>query len=253
MLLRAKLSSKDGLIHEFYFWIVASAAYIPDDKPNGVKTLLVNGVSARFIYYKPTIIDGIRKFKNRPYWLVIFLVISFNEIPLFSKDLISFIISFISCFVRVIAEPVTDKIPFLIFSSIMLIPASTRISSRNWFFNTCNLYFFGKWIRWWFYFLISATGRPNIPSEANRNYPNCTILDNWTFANSILADEPFAKALHMFETCILVNNDLCGKQVSSLECPILFDERFKVTSVPFFIADFNLLSYDWDNFTFKVL
>ena len=48
----------------------------------------------------------------------------------------------------------------------------------------------------------------------------------------------------MFETCILVNNDLCGKQVSSLECPILFDERFKVTSVPFFIADFNLLSYD---------
>ena len=28
-----------------------------------------------------------------------------------------------------------------------------------------------------------------------------------------------------------VNNNLCGKLVSSLELPITFDERFKVTSV----------------------
>ena len=135
----------------------------------------------------------------------------------------------------------------------MLIPASTRMSSRIWFFSTCNLYFSGKWIRWWCYFLISVTGRPNIPSEANRNYPNCTVLDNWIFSNFILADGSFAKALHMFETCVSVNNNLCGKQVSSLECPIKFDERIKATSVPFFLADFNLLSYEWDNFTFKVL
>ena len=98
-------------------------------------------MSAIFIYYEPTIIDGIRKFKNRPYWLLIFIVVSFNEIPLFSKDLITFIMSFISRFVRVIPEPVSDKIPFLIFLSIMLIPASTRMSSRIWFLNTCNLYF----------------------------------------------------------------------------------------------------------------
>ena len=97
---------------------------------NGIKTVLANGVRTLSIYYKPTIIDGKRKFKNRLYWLAIFLVISFNEIPLLSKDLITFIISFISWFVRVIPEPLTDEILFLIFLSIILIPTSTRISSR---------------------------------------------------------------------------------------------------------------------------
>ena len=49
---------------------------------------------------------------NFPFWLVIFLVVPFNEISLFSKDLITFIISFISLFVRVIPEPVIDEIHF---------------------------------------------------------------------------------------------------------------------------------------------
>ena len=40
---------------------------------------------------------------------------------------------------------------------------------------------------------------------------------------------------------------------NSLELPIKVDERFKVTSVPFFIADFNLLNCESDNFTFDVL
>ena len=31
------------------------------------------------------------------------------------------------------------------------------------------------------------------------------------------------------------------------------DERFRATSVPFFIPDFNLLFWKLDNFTFKVL
>ena len=103
------------------------------------------------------------------------------------------------------------------------------------------------------FFLIGVTGRPNISSEAHRNYPDCTILDKWTFENIILADEPFAKSLHIFETCVSVNNNLCRKQVSSLEFPVKSGERFKVTAVPFFLADFNLLSYEWDNFTIKVL
>ena len=82
-----------------FLWIAASAAYIPDDKPNGIKTLLVNGVSILLINYKPTITDGIRKSKNRPYWLAIFLVVPFDKISLFSRDLrdlITFILSFIS-------------------------------------------------------------------------------------------------------------------------------------------------------------
>ena len=33
---------------------------------------------------------------------------------------------------------------------------------------------------------------------------------------------------------------------------IIFDDRFKVISVSFFIPDFNLLSCELDNFTFKV-
>ena len=64
---------------------------------------------------------------------------------------------------------------------------------------------------------------------------NCTILDKCVFENFILADEPFAKPLHIFETCVSVNNNLCGKLVSSLEFPIKFDERLKVTSVPFLL------------------
>ena len=43
--------------------------------------------------------------------------------------------------------------------------------------------------------------------------PDFIILDNWVFENFILADEPFAKALQIFETCVSVNNNLCGKLV----------------------------------------
>ena len=68
------------------------------------------------------------------------------------------------------------------------------------------------------------------------------ILCNSVFDNFISAEEVFAKALRSFETCVLVNNNLCGKLFSSLEFPTIFGERFKVTLVPFFIADFKLLS-----------
>ena len=59
------------------------------------------------------------------------------------------------------------------------------------------------------------------------------------FDNSILAEELFTKALQTFETCVLVNNNLCGKLFSSLESPTTFDGIFKVTLVLFFIPDFN--------------
>ena len=60
------------------------------------------------------------------------------------------------------------------------------------------------------------------------------------------------KSFTYFETCVSVNNSLFRKLVSSLEFPIKFDERFKVTSALFFIEDFNLLSCKLDNFNFKV-
>ena len=51
---------------------------------------------------------------------------------------------------------------------------------------------------------------------------------------------------------VLVNNILYGKLVPWSEFPIKFDEKFKVTSVPFFIPDFNLISCELDNLTLNV-
>ena len=61
------------------------------------------------------------------------------------------------------------------------------------------------------------------------------------------------KSLQSLKTCVLINNNLWGNIVSKLELPIAFDERFKVSSVLFFISDFNLLSLELDSFAFKVL
>ena len=53
------------------------------------------------------VINGPRKFKNPTSWQVFFLVVPFNKITLFSKDLITFI-SFISLFAGVIPETLLD-------------------------------------------------------------------------------------------------------------------------------------------------
>ena len=76
----------------------------------------------------------------------------------------------------------------------------------------------------------------------HRNPPSYRILYNWIFDNFILAEELFTKAWQSFETCVLVNNNLCEKLVSSLESLKTFDKNFKVTPVPFFVPDFNLSS-----------
>ena len=69
----------------------------------------------------------------------------------------------------------------------------------------------------------------NDPKSLPKSPPNCPILCNWVFDDFILAEQLFAKALRSLETCVLVNNNLWGKLLSSLESSILFDERFKVT------------------------
>ena len=60
---------------------------------------------------------------------------------------------------------------------------------------------------------------------------DCIILDNWVFE----IFTPFAKVLRILQICVLVNNDLGGKLISSLELLSIFDERFIVTSLPFFV------------------
>ena len=72
--------------------------------PNGKKTLLAKGVSKRFINGKWAAINGLKISRNPPYILVYFQVVPFDKIPLFSKDLIIFIISFILLFVWNIHE-----------------------------------------------------------------------------------------------------------------------------------------------------
>ena len=73
--------------------------------------------------------------------------------------------------------------------------------------------------------------------------PNCTVLDSRVYDNFILADELFARALQNLETCRSHdNNNLCRKSASSLESSITYYKKFRVTSVPAFIPDFNLFS-----------
>ena len=64
--------------------------------------------------------------------------------------------------------------------------------------------------------LVLGSACPKVP----RNFPNRAILDSWVFDNFILIFEPFAKALQIFEICVLVNNNLCRNSVSS--SPIIF-------------------------------
>ena len=75
---------------------------------NGNKTLVANCLSTFFINGKTAVINGLTKLRNPPSRLVTFAVGLFNKIPLFSKHLIIFIISFISLFVRVIPESLLD-------------------------------------------------------------------------------------------------------------------------------------------------
>ena len=93
----------------------------------------------------------------------------------------------------------------------------------------------------------------NRPRSLRRNPPDCTILGHIGFDSLMLIDEFFAKDLRRFAICLLVNNNLCGKLISSSEFSIMFGYSPKITSVLFFIADFNLLSCEFDSFTFKLL
>ena len=82
--------------------------------------------------------------------------------------------------------------------------------------------------------MVFSNGSKSLP----KNPSDCLNLCNWGFDSFILADEPFAKPLRSFETCALVNNNLCGELFSSLVSPTTFEEL----ESPFFIPDFNLLS-----------
>ena len=79
------------------------AASVPEAatvNPKGTKMLLANGVTNG----KPTYINGLIKLTNPPSWLLIFLVVPFNNI-LFSKDLISFLSFILLLFLNPLTMP----------------------------------------------------------------------------------------------------------------------------------------------------
>ena len=65
--------------------------------------------------------------------------------------------------------------------------------------------------------------------------PDYINLDIEAFENFLLADNPFAKGLRIFETCVSVDNNLCENLVLSLEFPIRIDERYKLFQFNFLL------------------
>ena len=73
------------------------------------------------------------------------------------------------------------------------------------------------------------------PRSLPKNPPDCPILCKWDFDYFKLADS-FVEALRSFKTCVLANNNLCGKFFSSLESQTTkLHQNLGVTSVPFFL------------------
>ena len=55
-------------------------------------------------------------------------------------------------------------------------------------------------------------------------------FDNFIFENYFINYyKLFSWSLQSFESCLSVNNHLCGRLVSTLESPIIFDDSFRVT------------------------
>ena len=91
----------------------------------------------------------------------------------------------------------------------------------------------------------------NGPRSLSINHLHYVILDNWVFDKLISVEDLLAKALRRISTYLLVNNNLWGKLV--LSSPTMFNDNLKTTPVSFFTSDFNLLSCEFDGFTFKLL
>ena len=72
-------------------------------------------------------------------------------------------------------------------------------------------------------------GFSNGPKSLPKNAPDCPILRYWVFDNITLVNELFAKVSRSFKTCVLVNNNFCGRLSLSLEWQRTFNEIFKAT------------------------
>ena len=75
-------------------------------------------MSTFFINGKPTDFDGLRKLRNPPSSIIILLIVPIKKIPLFSEDLITFIIYFISLLFSVFHLERNESLFLFIYSFI---------------------------------------------------------------------------------------------------------------------------------------
>ena len=208
--------------------------------PKGTKTLVAKSVNTFFINGKSAVTNGLRILRSPSFHVLIFLIAPYNNtIPLFSMYLITFATSFIALFVSVIPELISSPYDCVFLNILATFTILLNLSSDT-LLNKSYIILIPLFVAF---------------TEFNKigKYPrNCIILDSWVFEKFILADEPFAQALRIFKICVLVNNNLSGNLVSSLELPTTFDGRFKIALVSFFVLDFNFLSHELDSFTFKM-
>ena len=88
----------------------------------GSEYFLANSVSIFFSNGRPTFTNGLRKLSNCPYWLINFPVAPFNKFSLFSEDLITFKITFISLLLSGFPEPEISG-----FFLLILLPRTLNI------------------------------------------------------------------------------------------------------------------------------
>ena len=80
-----------------------------------------------------------------------------------------------------------------------------------------------------------------------RNPPNCIIFEICVFDKLILAKKLHSKTLQSFATCLSVSNNLCEKSVSSVALLVIYDDSLRITFPPYFAANFDLSSCEFDN------
>ena len=160
----------------------------------------------------------------RTSWLLIFLEVPFNKIPLFWKDQVIFMISFISLFVSVIPIPLKNEVPVLyIFTKCI----NSHINKKIWDV---------LWLRSVIFFVSFIACSAEVTSISNKLLEFDKYTSTYTiFDNFILTDKPLPKALQNLGTCLSVNNNKCENLDSLLEFSIKFHERFRVISLPDFI------------------
>ena len=130
---------------------------------------------------KPAVFNGLRKEENLPIWQIILLVFHFSKIPLFSEELISFMIL------------LSDCLPALVLKLLKIMKDLVLLLNRSFPVSKIVTGMFLSLARLSKIFAICIAILSDI-LRIGINPSNCTILDSLVFENFILIDEPFAKA-----------------------------------------------------------